>query len=154
MRERATMYWLATRTSLRCVLALRLMLLAAYMVACCGLALLVAGVLWHDAPLWAALLWGGTRAIAFAALAMLAATWGRASMHGYIAAAAAWLGMLMFGSLMPRQEPWLTFNPFAWSSGYSLQVVDHSMIAYVAVGLALLLPQWLLLQPHRLLRPT
>ncbi len=153
-RERATLCWVATRASLRRVLALRLVLLAAYMVACCSVALLVAGVLWRDAPLWMALLWGGTRAIAFMALAALAASWGRASVHGYIAAAASWVGVLMFGGLLPQREPWLTINPFAWSAGYPPEVVAHSMIGYAVAGLVLLLPQWSLLQPDRLLRQT
>jgi len=73
--------------------------------------------------------------------------------HGYIAAAASWLGVLTFGSLMPGREPWLMLNPFAWSAGYSADVVAHSMILYAAVGL-LLLPQRALLRPERLLRQT
>ncbi len=151
-RERATLPWLAVRAPLPAVLAVRLALLALYLLACCGLAFLVAGLLWGVAPPWAAMLWGGARAVAFVSLAALAASWSRATVHGYIAAAASWLGVLTFGSLMPGREPWLTFNPFAWSAGYSADVVAHSMILYTAIGLLLLLPQRALLRPERLLR--
>jgi len=136
------------------VLVVRLALLALYLLACCGLALLAAGLLWGAAPPWTAVLWGGTRAATFVSLALLATSWSRATVHGYIAAAASWLGVLTFGSLMPGREPWLMLNPFAWSAGYSADVVAHSMILYAAVGLLLLLPQRALLRPERLLRQT
>jgi len=41
------------------VLVVRLALLALYLLACCGLALLAAGLLWGAAPPWMAVLWGG-----------------------------------------------------------------------------------------------
>jgi len=150
-RERATLCWLAVRAALPAILALRLALLILYLLLCCALALCVAGLLWPSVAPWQAVLWGGARAAAFVGVAVLAANWGRATVHGYIAAAAVWLGALMFGGLLPQREPWLTINPFAWSSGYGPDVVTHSTIVYTIVGLALVLPQWLLLRPERLL---
>jgi hypothetical protein len=64
----------------------------------------------------------------------------------------------MVGGLLPHQEPWPLLNPFACTfaslDGASPAVVAHSKLLYAALGLALLLPQWMLLRPERLLRQT
>lgn len=151
-RERMTLWWSATRTSLVGIVVARLVVLSLYLLACCGVTLLVAGMLWHTTLSWEPLMRGGTRALTFAGIALLASSWGRAPVYGYIASAALWLGVLMFGALVPQREPWLTFNPFAWSAGYDSHVVAHSMIVYAALGLGLLLLQRPLLRPERLLR--
>jgi hypothetical protein len=157
-RERNTLSWLATRTPLHAVVALRLALLALYLLACCALAMLAARLLWHGPWLWEALPRAAAPALAFATLALLTAHWGRGTVHGYVPTVALWLGVLMVGGLLPHHAPWPLLNPFAWTfapiDGASPTVVAHSKLLYAAVGLALLLPQWVLLRPERLLRQT
>lgn len=153
-RERDTLCWLAVRVPLCGVVALRLALLALYLLACGALSLLAAHLLWPAPWLWEAVPYAVAPALAFAALALLAAHWGRGTAHGYVLTVALWIGVLMVAGLLPHHEPWLTLNPFAWSAGYGTDVVAHSMILYAAVGLLLLLPQRALLRPERLLRQT
>lgn len=152
-RDRRTLPWLAVRTSLLGILSLRLTLLGVYLAVCGGLTLLVAGLLWHGPAPWDTLGYAGAPALAFSALALLAASWSGRTVEGYLAPTALWLGVLMFGSLLPQQEPWLTLNPFAASAGFDALVVAHSKLFYLALGLVLLLPQWVLLRrPEHLLR--
>ncbi len=154
-RERGTLPWLASRVSLFALLALRLGVLVIHVLACCGCAVLVAGLLWHIAPPWDALPRTGGRALAFIALALLAASWGRSLALGYLAPATFWLGTLVFGMYLPHVEPWLTLNPFAWSAGFSPDIVTRSTIVYALAGSLLLVVQWpLLRRPGYLLRPT
>ncbi len=152
--ERGTLCWLAARASLARVVALRLALLALYLLALCALALLAAHRLWGGPSPWESLPHAAAPALAFAALALCIAHWGRTPVHGYLPAVALWAGVLMFGALLPHREPWLTLNPFAWSNGYSPEVVARGKWLDLVIGLALLLAQWPLLRPERLLRQT
>jgi len=149
--ERGTLYWIALRTSLIRVAALRITLVVTYVLACCAVALAAMAAAWHIPLSWAMLLPGATRALTFIGVAFLAASWGRTAMHGYLAPSALWLGFLMFGSALPQREPWLTLNPFAWAAGYPRHIVYQSMIAYSVLGVLLLLLQPFLLRPERLI---
>lgn len=157
-RERDTLVWLASRVPLPAVVALRLALLALYLLACSALCLLAARLLWHTHGMWQMLPRAAAPSLTFAALALLAAHWGRGSIPGYVLTVALWLGVLMFGMFLPHDGPWPLLNPFAWTFaplyGAAPQVVAQSKLLYVALGLALLLPQWALLRrPERLLTP-
>lgn len=150
-RERNTLGLIATRLPLPRFLAARLGLLATYLLACCGLTLVAARLLWGGPWGWDALPRAGATALALAALALLTASWGRSTVHGYIPSIAFWMGALMVSPLLPRQDLWLTLNTFAWTFGAGAAVVLHSKLLYAALGLALLLPQWPLLRwPERL----
>ena len=154
-RERNTLGLIAARLSLLHFLAARLSLLIAFLLACCGLTLVAARLLWGGPLGWEALPRAGAPALALAALALLAASWGRSTVHGYIPSIAFWMGALMVAPLLPRQDLWLTLNPFAWTFGASAAVVLQSKLLYTALGVLLLLPQWPLLRwPERLIRQT
>ena len=154
-RERNTLGLIAARLSLLRFLAARLGLLIAYLLACCALTLVAGRLLWGGPLGWEALPRAGAPALALAALALLTASWGRSTVHGYIPPIAFWMGVLMIAPLVPRQEPWLTLTPFAWTFGANAAVVLQSKLLYAALGVLLLLPQWPLLRwPERLMRQT
>lgn len=142
-RERNTLGLIAARLSLLRFLAARLGLLLAFLLACCDRR---APALGRPPGL------GGAAARRHA---LLAASWGRSTVYGYIPSIAFWMGALMVAPLLPRQDLWLTLNPFAWTFGASAAVVVQSKLLYMALGVLLLLPQWPLLRwPERLIRQT
>lgn len=150
-RERDTLIWLAVRRPLLSALAVRLALLALYLPACAALTLLAARLLWEGPWTWEALPHAAP-ALAFATLALLAASWGRGAVPGYLVAVALWIGALTLGPVLPHYEPWLSLTPFAQTFGMSPTVIARSKLVYAVVGLALLAPQWpLLRRPERLL---
>ena len=141
-REQCTLVWLATRRSLGGVLAVRLALLGAYLLMLAGLTIPIAGLLWHAPWSWSAIPYVAAPALAFAALAGLAAAVGRSSMHGYIWAVASWLGALVLIRVLPAGDAWRSLEPFAWSFGFSRSVVVHSKLLFSAIGFLLLRMQW------------
>lgn len=150
--ESRTVWLAATRVSLRGVAVLRTALISAYLVVCCLIMLVATAYLWRQHLVWTILLPGAGRAIGFVALGLLAAAWSRSAVLGYLAPTAMWLGILMFGALLPRSEPWLTLNPLAWSAGYPPDVVQRSILVYAVGGAVLFIAQLLLLRTERLLR--
>ncbi len=152
--ERGTLVWLAVRRPLLGILGARLIVLSVYLEVCCVLVALMAALCWHTSPPWGAVALPLPPTLAFVALSLLAANWGRSPMPGYLISGAVWLGVLFFGSLLPMREPWLTLNPFAWSAGFGPPVVLRSKLFYAAVALLLLLPQWWLARPPERLMQT
>ncbi len=150
-QERNTLVLLAVRAPLARLVMVRLALLAVYLLWCCGLALLVARGLWGGPMVWAALPRAAAPGVTFATLGLLAAHGGRSTVHGYLVVAAVWVGALVSPALLPHSEPWLTLDPFGWTNGLDATVVARGKVLDTLAALALVLPQWPLLRPERLL---
>ncbi len=151
-RERNMLTLIAVRAPLPGLLATRLALLLLYLLACAVLSLSAARLLWGGAWGWEALPCAGASTLAVAGLALLAASWGRSAVHGYLLAIGFWLGALMLTPLLLGHGAWLALTPFAWTFGASAGIILKSKLLYAGLGLLLLGPQWpLLRRPERVL---
>lgn len=154
-RERDTLTLLAVRATLLNIFATRLALLLCYLITISILVLLAAQILWPSPGSWEVILYAVAPAMTFVALALLAASSGRSTAHGYLLSIGVWIGSIGAAPLLPRHEPWMALNPMAWAFAYGPDVVIRSKVVYIAAALVLFLPQWILLQRvERLLRPT